>query len=134
MLEDVPLTCLLEVLSEKPLETPSFDPLLDMSSAEQAEWGSQPSSHQHYMVLSSNNPQSSHHENEYFDDTNDNGNAFPQSLEHDLHVTSEPMTQITPFTLLNVPPEIKEERRQEISDDQITSVTDISNQTYLLMG
>ncbi|XP_034270725.1 thrombopoietin receptor [Pantherophis guttatus] len=134
MLEDVPLTCLLEVLSEKPLETPSFDPLLDTSSAEQTEWGSQPSYHQHYMVLSSNNPQSSHHENEYFDDTNDNGNAFPQSLEHDLHVTSEPMTQITPFTLLNIPSEIKEERRQEISDDQTTSVTDISNQTYLLMG
>ncbi|XP_029139044.1 thrombopoietin receptor [Protobothrops mucrosquamatus] len=134
MLEDVPLTCLLEVLSEKPLETRSFDPLLDMSLAEQTEWGSQPSSHQHYMVLSSNNPQSSHHENEYFDDTNDNGNAFPQTLEHDLHVTSEPMTQIIPFTLLNVPSEIKEERRQEISDDQATSVTDISNQTYLLMG
>uniref|UniRef100_A0A8C6VI78 MPL proto-onco, thrombopoietin receptor n=1 Tax=Naja naja TaxID=35670 RepID=A0A8C6VI78_NAJNA len=134
MLEDVPLTCLLEVLSEKPLETPSFDPLLDMGSAEQAEWGTQPSSHQHYMVLSSNNPQSSHHENEYFDDTNDNGNAFPQSLEHDLHITLEPMTQITPFTLLNVPSEIKEEGKQEMSDDQTTSVTDISNQTYLLMG
>ncbi|XP_070601167.1 thrombopoietin receptor isoform X1 [Erythrolamprus reginae] len=134
MLEDVPLTCLLEVLSEKPLETPSLDPSLDMSSAEQAEWAGQPSSHQHYMVLSSNNPQSSHHENEYFDDTNDNGNAFPQSLEHDLHVSSEPMIQMTPFTLLNVPSEIKEERRQEISDDQTTSVTDISNQTYLLMG
>ncbi|XP_015746225.2 thrombopoietin receptor isoform X1 [Python bivittatus] len=134
MLEDVPLTSLLEVLSEIPLEAPSFDPLLDTISVEQAEWGSQPSSHQHYMVLSSNNPQGSHHENEYFDDTNDDGNAFPQSLEHDLHIMSEPMIQITSFAMLNVPSEIKEERRQENSEDQATSVTDISNQTYLLMG
>uniref|UniRef100_A0A670XS34 Fibronectin type-III domain-containing protein n=1 Tax=Pseudonaja textilis TaxID=8673 RepID=A0A670XS34_PSETE len=46
----------------------------------------------------------------------------------------QPMTQIIPFTLLNVPAEIKEERKQVMSDDQTASVTDISNQTYLLMG
>ncbi|KAH0618716.1 hypothetical protein JD844_018155 [Phrynosoma platyrhinos] len=137
-LEDVPLTCLLEVLSERPVETQSYGPLLESISEIQTDWDSQPSSCQHYMVLSSSSPQGSRHENEYFDDTGDGHDTLPHTLAQDPQITSDPKIQLSSFTLLNTSlgaPEIKEERSWETSENhRTTSATHVSNQSYLLMA
>ncbi|XP_044298884.1 thrombopoietin receptor isoform X2 [Varanus komodoensis] len=136
-LEDVPLTCLLEVLSGVPLETPNYGPLQDTISMQQAEWNSQPSSHQHYMVLNPCRPQGGHNEIEYFDGTDDGYDSLPLSLEHDPSILSDPKTELSSFALFGTPlsaHETKEERKWEASGDQSTSATHISNQSYLLMG
>nr|XP_020639035.1 thrombopoietin receptor [Pogona vitticeps] len=136
-LEDTPLTCLLEVLPEMPQETPIYESLLDTIPLEQAEWDSEPSSHQHYMVLSPNDPQGSHNGNEYFDSTGNGCDTLPLPLEHDQHITPEHKRRLSSFTLFDPPhlgPELKEERKWEDSANQSTSATHISNQSYLLMG
>nr|XP_008107676.1 PREDICTED: thrombopoietin receptor [Anolis carolinensis] len=132
-LEDTPLTCMLEVLSERPVETQSDGPLLESISGE-TEWDSPDSSCQHYMVL---RPQGSHHENEYFDGTGDGPDTLPLSLDQDPHIISELKIQLSPFTLLSThlgSPGIKEEQSWEASEDQSASATHISNQSYLLMA
>ncbi|KAJ7332852.1 hypothetical protein JRQ81_015032 [Phrynocephalus forsythii] len=136
-LEDTPLTCLLEVLPEMPLETPIYEHLLDTIPLEQPEWDSQPSSHQHYMVLSPNNPQGSHRGNEYFDGTGNGCDTLPLPFEHDQHTTPELKIQLSSVTMLSLPlldSEFKEKKRWEGSANQSTSATHVSNQSYLLMG
>ncbi|XP_061488630.1 thrombopoietin receptor isoform X2 [Rhineura floridana] len=134
-LEDTPLTSLLEVLSEIPLETPSNGPLLNSTPLQQVEWDTQPSSHP--MGLSPSTPQGNHYENEYFGGTDDGHGTIPLPLEHDLHISYEPKVERRPFILFStslLAPETKEERRWETSGDPSTSATHISNQSYLLMG
>ncbi|XP_053248734.1 thrombopoietin receptor isoform X1 [Podarcis raffonei] len=136
-LEDTPLTCLLEVLSEIPLETRSSSPLLDSTQLHQTERDTQASSHLYYMVPSPSNPQGNNNENEYFSATDDGHDTLSLPLEHDLHITSELKVQLSIFTLFSTPllaPDTKEERRWETSGDESVSATHISNQSYLLVG
>ncbi|XP_053103994.1 thrombopoietin receptor isoform X2 [Hemicordylus capensis] len=131
-LEDTPLTCLLEVLSERPLETTGYGPFPSVVAAEQAKWDSQSSSHQLYMASSN---QGSHQENEYFDSAGDGYDTLPMSLEHGSITVAE--SQLCSVTSLNTPlfaPETKEGRNWEASGEPSTSPTHISNQSYLLMG
>lgn len=132
-LEDTPLTCLLEVLPETPLEAPSYGPLSNTVLVEQAEWDSLHSSHQHYMVLSPNNPQRIHPENEYFDGKADGGD-IPMPLDHGPHPPSEPKVQLCSFSIPLSAPETKEEAGWEAPEDRSVSPTHISNQSYLMMG
>ncbi|XP_060629281.2 thrombopoietin receptor [Anolis sagrei] len=133
-LEDTPLTCMLEVLSETSVETQSYGHLLENISVE-TEWDSQASSCQHYMVLCPRSPQGRHHENEYFDGTCDGPDTLSLSLDQDIRITSELKIQLSPFTFLSThlgSPEIKEEQSWEASENQSISATHISNQSYLL--
>ncbi|KAL8178846.1 UNVERIFIED_CONTAM: hypothetical protein K2H54_057173 [Gekko kuhli] len=134
-LENTPLTCPLEVLSETPLDVRSYDLLPD--AIEQMECDNQLSSSQHYMVLSPSSTQESNQENEYFDGTQDGSDTFPVPLEHGSHIALNSKVHLSSFTLCSVPPspsEMKEERSAEVSGEQSTSPTHISNQSYLLMG
>ncbi|XP_015262049.1 PREDICTED: thrombopoietin receptor [Gekko japonicus] len=134
-LENTPLTCPLEVLSEMPLDIRSYDLLPD--AIEQMESENQLSSYQHYMVLSPSSTQESKQENEYFDGTQDGSDTFPVPLEHGSHTALNPKVHRSFFTLCSVPPspsKVKEERSAEVSGEQSTSPTHISNQSYLLMG
>uniref|UniRef100_A0A670IZ97 MPL proto-onco, thrombopoietin receptor n=1 Tax=Podarcis muralis TaxID=64176 RepID=A0A670IZ97_PODMU len=136
-IQDTPLTCLLEVLSEIPLEMRSSSPLLDSTQLHQTERDTQASSHLYYMVPSPSNPQGNNNENEYFGDTDDGHDTLSLPLEHDLHITSELKVQLSIFTLFSTPllaPDTKEERRWETSGDESVSATHISNQSYLLVG
>lgn len=131
------MTCLLEVLSEMPPETPSYRFLPDSISIGQAEWDSQLSSHQHYIVLRPSSPHGSHHENEYFDGTNEGCDNHRIPVEHNPHEASEPHAQLGSFTLFSgsfSAPETKEERSWEASEEMSTCPTHLSNQSYLLMG
>lgn len=131
------MTCLLEVLSEIPLEMRSSSPLLDSTQLHQTERDTQASSHLYYMVPSPSNPQGNNNENEYFGDTDDGHDTLSLPLEHDLHITSELKVQLSIFTLFSTPllaPDTKEERRWETSGDESVSATHISNQSYLLVG
>lgn len=136
-LEDIPLTCLLEVLPKTSLETPNYGPLPNTMPVEQAEWDSQPSSHQHYMMLSTNNSQGNHSENEYFDGKDDGCDTLPMSLEYGSNTASEPEVQFCSFTSFTIPlsaPGIKGEANWEDCEEQSISPTHLSNQSYLLMG
>ncbi|XP_077190231.1 thrombopoietin receptor isoform X4 [Paroedura picta] len=131
-LENPPLTCPLEVLSEISLDVRSYGPFPD--AIEQMEWGNQLSSYQHYMVLSPRGTQKSIQENEYFDGTLDGSDTFPMPLEHGSHTASDSKVHLSSFTLCSVLPSPSERESAEVSGEQSTSPTHISNQSYLLMG
>ncbi|XP_060087625.1 thrombopoietin receptor isoform X2 [Heteronotia binoei] len=132
-LENTP--CPLEVLSEMSLDIRSYSPLPDVT--DQMEWDNQLSSYQHYMVLSPSSTQEVNQENEYFDGTQDASDTFPMPLEHGSHADSNLKVHLSSFTLCRIPhspSEMKEEISAEVSGEQYTSPTHISNQSYLLMG